>query len=167
MGGIDARYAIARLGLHARVASLTTVGTPHRGTPIADTSALWIGEWRHLRRMLSSFGANVDGLYDLTTQRMEEFNRVVEDASGVLYSSVVGSVTPDARPDNALLGPGYAYLHRIVGLNDGMVPAESQRWGQVVGEVQADHWEQIGWSRRFDAQSFYAVLAEHLGQWGM
>jgi triacylglycerol lipase len=36
MGGLDARYAISRLGLDARVASLTTIGTPHRGTPIAD-----------------------------------------------------------------------------------------------------------------------------------
>src|ERR1700753_133525 len=34
MGGIDARYAISCLGLSKRVASLTTVGTPHNGTPI-------------------------------------------------------------------------------------------------------------------------------------
>src|SRR6476661_2857726 len=36
MGGLDARYMIARLGMEGRVRSLTTVGTPHRGTAVAD-----------------------------------------------------------------------------------------------------------------------------------
>ena len=36
MGGLDARYMIASLGMEARVLSLTTVGTPHRGTAFAD-----------------------------------------------------------------------------------------------------------------------------------
>jgi triacylglycerol lipase len=35
-GGLDARYAIAALGYGDRVASLITVATPHRGTPLAD-----------------------------------------------------------------------------------------------------------------------------------
>lgn len=37
MGGLDARYyAISWLGLAERVASLTTIGIPHLGTPLAD-----------------------------------------------------------------------------------------------------------------------------------
>src|SRR6185436_14907353 len=72
MGGVDARYAISKLGLDSRVASLTTIGTPHRGTPLADAAAR-LGELRRLRWMLDSIGANVDGLYDLTTERMQEF----------------------------------------------------------------------------------------------
>jgi triacylglycerol lipase len=167
MGGLDARYAIAHLGLGPRVASLTTIGTPHHGTPLADTGALFIGEWTNVRRMLHSMGANVDGLYDLTTRRMEDFNRLVPNSAGVLYTSVVGAVTSLARPVNTLLYPGHAYLSRIVGPNDGMVPAQSQKWGDVIGEVDADHWEQIGWSRRFDALTFYAVVAEHLAAWGL
>src|SRR5229473_2491236 len=39
MGGLDARYAISRLGLRDRVASLVTIGTPHQGTPVADLGA--------------------------------------------------------------------------------------------------------------------------------
>jgi hypothetical protein len=98
---------------------------------------------------------------------MREFNRLVTDAAGVVYSSVVGVVTPAGRPINPLLVPGYAFLTRTVGANDGMVPVESQKWGQVVGEIEADHWEQIGWSRSFDACRFYAVLVEHLAEWGL
>ena len=36
MGGLDARYLISSLGYGDSVASLTTVATPHRGSPIAD-----------------------------------------------------------------------------------------------------------------------------------
>src|SRR5262245_41809375 len=36
MGGLDARYFISKLGGADRVLSLTTVGTPHRGSPFAD-----------------------------------------------------------------------------------------------------------------------------------
>ena len=35
-GGLDARYAITHLGLADRVASLTTINTPHRGCKFAD-----------------------------------------------------------------------------------------------------------------------------------
>lgn len=167
MGGLDARYAISRLGLGDRVASLTTVGTPHRGTPIADTGAQWLGEWRSVRRILDSCGANIDGLYDLTTERMAAFNGAVLDAPGVLYSSVIGAVERSATEINALLAPGYSYLRKTSGSNDGIVPADSQRWGQVIGHVDADHWEQIGWFGSFDAARFYAVLAEHLADWGL
>lgn len=166
MGGLDARYAIARLGLAERVASLTTIGTPHRGTPVADRSALLVGEWRRLRRALHALGANVDGLYDLTTERMEAFNRAVPDAPGVTYASVVGSVAAHRNDVHALLAPGHKYLARLAGPNDGLVPAESQRWGRVLGEVDADHWAQIGWSQDFDAGRFYAAIAGHLAELG-
>src|SRR5262245_66403718 len=36
LGGLEARYAISRLGLADRLLSLTTIGTPHRGAPQAD-----------------------------------------------------------------------------------------------------------------------------------
>lgn len=36
MGGLDARFLISRLGYAGRVASLSTISTPHHGSPIAD-----------------------------------------------------------------------------------------------------------------------------------
>jgi hypothetical protein len=107
-------------------------------------------------------GASLDGIYDLTTRRMAVFNEAVIDAPTVAYASVVGSVARGAGSVNALLLPGYTYLLKTVGPNDGMVPAASQRWGDVLGEVTADHWAQIGWSRGFDARGFYALLVEYL-----
>lgn len=36
MGGLDSRYVVAKLGYGDRVASVTTISTPHRGSPVAD-----------------------------------------------------------------------------------------------------------------------------------
>jgi hypothetical protein len=60
-----------------------------------------------------------------------------------------------------VLLPSYLWLGERSGSNDGLVPAESQRWGEVLREIDADHFAQIGWSRRFDAAGLYAeILAE-------
>lgn len=151
MGGLDARYAIAQLGLHERVAALVTVGTPHRGTPVADGSA-GVGGLMRLARTLRLLDADLAAVGDLTTRRMEEFNRRVRDVPGVLYLSYVGA--PQARTVNALLRASRRFLARRAGPNDGLVPVESQRWGTVLGEIDADHWAQIGWGG-FDAVGFY------------
>src|SRR6185369_6230360 len=81
MGGLDARFAIARLGLADRVASLTTVATPHRGTALADLGKGLVGG--RLGHALGRLGVPLDGLNDLTTVRTGDFNATVPDASGV------------------------------------------------------------------------------------
>ena len=49
MGGLDARYMITKLGMDSRVRSLTTIGTPHRGTAFADWGI------RHFGSVLTPF----------------------------------------------------------------------------------------------------------------
>lgn len=148
MGGLDARYAISRLGLGRRVASLVTVGTPHLGTPVADLALKGIP------------ASAVRALSDLTVSALERFNREVPDVEGVAYCSVAAH--SDLLATNPLLWPSHAYLSQKAGRNDGLVPASSQRWGTVIREVEADHWAQIGWSSRFDAVSLYADLIREL-----
>jgi triacylglycerol lipase len=167
MGGLDARYAISRFGLAGRVASLTTIGTPHRGTPLADAS-LVLRDLPLLQRALrSQLGLDLDALHDLTTAQMAEFNETVPDMHGVLYSSYIGCVRGGVRDVHTLLAPGFAFLKRRTGDNDGIVPATSQRWGDVVGEVRADHWAQIGWSQGLDVKTFYAAIARVLARAGL
>jgi triacylglycerol lipase len=167
MGGLDARYAISRFGLAGRVASLTTIGTPHRGTPLADAS-LVLRDLPLLQRALrSQLGLDLDALHDLTTAQMAEFNEAVPDMHGVRYSSYIGCVRGGVRDVHTLLAPGFAFLKRRTGDNDGIVPATSQRWGDVVGEVRADHWAQIGWSQGLDVKTFYAAIARVLARAGL
>lgn len=162
MGGVDARYAIAKEGVADRVASLTTIGTPHRGTPLADVGAQVLGESVGVPKMLRAVGIDVGALFELTPSRMAAFNREVPDAPDVAYASFIAAVRDGATRLNALLIPGYLFLRQRFGPNDGLVPADSQKWGEVLGEVEADHWAQIGWSRRFDAASFYEGLVREL-----
>jgi triacylglycerol lipase len=151
MGGLDARYAISKLGLSSRVASLITVGTPHRGTPIADLLGL------SAREMLG------EGLRDLTTERVARFNDSVPDAESVLYGSIVGAASSVSR----FLAPAYDYLLRTSGRNDGLVPASSQPWGRLLREVDADHLAQIGWARRVDFRALYAPLVTYIASVGL
>jgi triacylglycerol lipase len=159
MGGLDARYAIARLGLSGRVASLTTIGSPHRGTPLADLGVA-ASDRLGLRRLLDRLGIPLEALDDLTTAAAADFNRATPDAAGVAYASVVG-VAP-ARRTHPLLLPGHLVLRRAAGENDGIVPGASQRWGEVLFQIEADHWAQVGWSKHFDAAAFYDQLLREL-----
>ena len=154
MGGLDARYAIAHLGLKGRVASLVTIGTPHRGTKVA---ALPVS--RGIARLL-----RIDALGDLTPSALERFNREAPDSDGVAYCSVVAS--SDRAHTHPLLWPTHAYLSANGGANDGLVPAASQRWGTVLREVEADHWAQVGWSRHFDAIALYEQILRELAALG-
>jgi triacylglycerol lipase len=160
MGGLDARYAISRLGLAPKVAALVTVGTPHRGTPVADVGASLVGGGFGLKRALEVLGVDVGAFSNITTRRMAVFNEEVPDVRGVAYASYVATTRPTRL--NPLLLPGYLYMSDAHGPSDGMVPASSQRWGEVWGEVEADHWAQIGWSRGFDAPGFYAQVLREL-----
>jgi triacylglycerol lipase len=163
MGGLDARWALARLGLARKVVSLVTVGTPHRGTPLADLGAGLAG--RGVLGALRRAGLVGDGFHDLTTPRIEEFNRAAPDARGVHYASVVG--VPAGRRDvSPVLVPTFLWLGKRAA-NDGMVPAASQRWGEVLREIGADHFAQVGWSHRFDAPEFYAELLRELRARGL
>ncbi|MGD8859214.1 MAG: hypothetical protein PVI30_04325 [Myxococcales bacterium] len=116
------------------------------------------------RRIFGGLGVEIEGMTDLSTERMARFNMCVMDEPDVRYRSYLGFVPGDSRAVHRLLMPAFLYLCRVVGDNDGIVPAGSQRWGEVVGEVTADHWAQIGWSGGFDVRSFYARLAHELNR---
>ena len=167
MGGLDARYAISKLHVSRRVASLTTIGTPHRGTPVADAATNVLGEKLGIRRILSSVGLGLDVFYNVTTDHMAVFNRDVPNVRRVRYFSVTGEVGPGDNAVHSLLAASHDFLDKNAGLNDGLVPVESQRWGKVLDRIKAGHWAQIGWSSGLDAPAFYAKLLNELRSRGL
>lgn len=107
-GGLDARYAIAKLGYADHVASLTTIGTPHRGTPIGDTALgiLGSGKFDGLADAVFSFVAKTrsprelandtgvrDAFFWLSQRRANDPTYAMPDAPGVYYQSWAGLVT--------------------------------------------------------------------------
>jgi triacylglycerol lipase len=165
LGGLDARYALAHLGLARRVRSLVTVGTPHRGSPIADLVLRGPIGWAH--RMLRGLGLPVEAVEWLSTAALERFNREVPDVPGVRYACVVGGIHRAESSISVPLVPAHAYLRKVAGVNDGLVPVSSQYWGEILAEIEADHFAQIGWRvalrNTFDALGLYAFVVARLG----
>ena len=164
MGGLDARWAISRLGLGSKVSSLITLGTPHRGTPLADLGSGWASRLK----IVSAFdlvGVDVTAFSDLTTAGMASFNKAVPDSPAVDYISVVAK-TNRRSGLNPLLWASQAWLSEKSGPNDGVVPAASQKWGKILRTIQTDHWGMIGWSKQFDAAALYVELLKELRRRG-
>jgi triacylglycerol lipase len=141
-GGIDSRYLIYKHNFADKIASLTTVCTPHRGSEIADFIINQkIIHTKFTKSVLRIFGklygdANPD-LYDvnylLTTARMKEFNEKVIMDEKVFYQSLYTTMSK-ADDDLAFYYP-YSYIKKISGDNDGMVSEYSTSWGNNVSKI--------------------------------
>ncbi len=135
MGGLDSRYMIACLDMAPQVLTLTTLGTPHRGTSFADWG---INRFeRIVKPFLIMIGMPYQGFYDLTRASCETFNEKVLDAANVKYFSIGG------RHDGHLLHPEWLLPHSIVskheGENDGIVSVESAKHGEHFEVWDGDH----------------------------
>ena len=166
LGGLDARYALARLGLASKVRSLVTVGTPHRGTPLADLALG--GPIGIARKAIAVIGMPLHAVDWLSTAALARFNEEILDVTGVRYACVVGGIRAAGTPISLALAPAHAYLRRVAGPNDGLVPIASQYWGETLAEIEADHFEQVGWRvairGRFDALAMYAWVVARFGE---
>jgi triacylglycerol lipase len=166
MGGLDARFMVSQLDMAGRVASVTTVGTPHHGTYIADWFVEHFDARFPLLRGLERFGADIDGFRDVTRAACRSFNAAVPDAPGVRYLSysafqVAGKIPPILRRSHSLIA-------RIEGANDGLVSQASARWGEHRLTLRSDHLSLVGerGPEFFDHLAFYQRLADDLIRMG-
>jgi triacylglycerol lipase len=157
MGGLDARYLLHRDldGLAGRIASLSTIGTPHRGSPIADflvgpepdrrtvRRRLYCG----LRRVMGVLGLRSGAMDNLTSGYARRFNEAHPDTRGVPCHCYAG-----VGAEALLLRMTSAYI-RDVGQspeerdNDGLVTVASAAW-QPLAEPPwpTDHLGAVGHS---------------------
>jgi triacylglycerol lipase len=187
MGGLDARFAVSPANdenVADRVASVTTIGTPHRGSQVADvlTADNWLDRIRpflpQLVGPLQDLVQNVDlttgGIQDLTSHAAVEFNRLYADHPGVKYFSFVGSGRNGSRTTCKLLVPTQMIIRlRSTAANDGLVTVDSAKWGTVVADWPVDHADEIGHDldegvtampKAFDHRAAYRSLVTMLGQ---
>jgi triacylglycerol lipase len=141
MGGLDARWALKNVeGFASRVKTLVAIGTPHRGSPVADA----IQDAPALQGLLP-FHIDQKALKDLTTNNVEAPD--AEDPE-LKYLYVVGDVSqPHAHCSDA-----FRAIQKIVGLrtaNDGVVTvASATRGGTVTADLTwgVDHAGEVGWN---------------------
>jgi len=141
MGGLDARYAVARLGLAERVAAVVTVTCPHRGSPFADWVVQHLGQRLGGINLIRFLGLDLRAIRDLTTSRCAAFNKRVKDVPGIPYFSVSAAQQPDRMPIFAV--PSHRLIQEADGDNDGLVSVRSSTWGKHLGVWPADHWHTI------------------------
>ncbi len=183
-GGLDARHMLfndrTRGRLHERVASLTTISTPHEGSSFADWG---LDRFPELPAALRAVLVNVEGLRDLTTAVCRDFNKrpevqAFEDAcqTTIRFQTYAGrQPRPAVIP---LLQPAFEIVEAAEGENDGLVSVRSARWrdGYFKGFLEnADHlnelvhWDanQLVWGEAASAlrarvHAFYAAIAADL-----
>lgn len=143
-GGLDSRYLISRLGFEDRVISLTTIGTPHRGTPFADWGISRLA--RIMGPLLRWMRIPDRAFFELTLDSCRRFNELTPDVPDVRYQSVAGICEPD------WLTPAWRMASRIVGRaegpNDGVVSVTSATWGERTEVWTGDHLNLVNWPNR-------------------
>jgi len=162
-GGLDARLMVAGLRYHDRVASVTTIATPHHGVPLQIVDFL--------------------SIHDFSEDAAVTFNRAYPDHEDVRYWSwsarscaILDSEcqsASDGERINALLIASFNLL-RLHGDNDGVVTTESMIWGEHLGLLFADHFDQVGQiavrqrpDMPFDHRRFYVGEARRLAAEGL
>ncbi len=156
MGGLDTRQALAtNADFRRRIATLVTIGTPHRGSTVANVvvkaaAPLLLVVPGFLKSTLHD---NAGAIKELTTDFCAGFNertKTIEAIGDVRYIEVAG--------DKSKTNAGFSFFElaaRIGGLddeiNDGVV-AKSSALRDLQGHVHLDDWPvdhvgEIGWSR--------------------
>ena len=164
MGGLDARHMIVDHGMADKVASLTTISTPHLGTSFADLANRFL-----IRRLLKRLEGVVaqTGFRSLTIGACGKFNvraRHAEATNSVAYRAYFSS-QPRRRVFSPLQ-PSWRYIRRherrdaYAGANDGLVSVASQQWTPLLAPnggglakrvvqapfpVNVDHLNAVGW----------------------
>ncbi len=140
-GGLDARYLICEPGMAAKVASLTTICTPHRGSElISFLNKLPDGIYRYIasvfNRTFARIGDQEPDFYAATKQLSpeycHEFNMKYPDAPEVYYQSYA-SVMNRFSADSLLSIPHLLMRFSGAGKNDGLVSEASAKWGAYRG----------------------------------
>ena len=194
LGGLDARYLVGGLGEGERIASITTIGTPHRGTVVADLYAgavdlsLFDGILLDAvaEAMVSLIGLEGDELtamiVDMSTAAMADFNDEILDDPDVYYRSWAGRScsaldwTCQSETGGEVISSFFAATWSLIWLvegdNDGLVSLDSAAWGDYRGELPVDHLGEVGWEldllqADFDHVAFYLSEAEALAGEGL
>jgi triacylglycerol lipase len=154
MGGLDARHMLfndRNAGkIHRHIASLTTISTPHKGSPFADWGT---DNLPYVIPVAQKLGLDLTGLTDLRTDRCGEFNSNPEAVEfeqdceeTILFQTYAG------RSDfwsvfDALKLPFYI-IEKAEADNDGLVSVASAKWREKYfkGVLEnTDHLNELGW----------------------
>lgn len=188
-GGLDCRYALSTLDVGHKVASLTTISTPHHGSKTMDLlmkfpdflirfvgfcTDCWF-------RLLGDKKPNSYRVFrSFTTEAAEKFNEHNPDCDGVMYQSYA-FVMKNPLSDIFLWLPNLI-IDMIEGENDGLLTPEAVKWGNFRGVYRGNgrrgisHCDEVDMRRRplsktsgdgiSDMVDFYTEVVSELAENG-
>ena len=146
-GGIDARFAVKTLGLK-NISAIVTIGTPHRGTTLAD----WVIHQSSKKTVLYWL-VRVFGNYDLsqlpfvgemTASFMERQKDKFDVVPEVKYAAAQGVCLTHCYWALRLLDfVSGTHLQGGIDTGDGIIPAASQKFGEDLGSYDLDHLTEV------------------------
>ena len=178
-GGIDSRYFIWKHNAGDKIASLTTISTPHHGSELADLIFKQkIVHTKIVKKVLNIFGKlygdinpdlyNVN--YQLTTNQMKQFNETIGMDDKVYYQSLC--TTMKNSLDDLMFFYSHSYLKSVSGENDGVVSENSMKWGNNVSKIASgiSHAEILDYKKKkisgIDIPDIYLEIANDLNEKG-
>ncbi|MBR6208300.1 MAG: triacylglycerol lipase [Oscillospiraceae bacterium] len=159
-GGLEARMAASSLGMGGHIASITTIGTPHRGSKTIDRllkapdslfniAAFAVDNW------IGLIGDTKPDFYavcrDFSTSYAQRFNEENPDVPGVYYQSFAGVMKTPLSDIH--LSTANIIVKMIEGDNDGLVSVDSAKWGEsftlLTGRTNrgVSHYDEIDFRR--------------------
>jgi len=190
-GGLDARWLATHLDPEHEIQSITTIATPHRGSLTVDGLYGWFDLSLFGDEMIEALaslyadwvGASTDQelmeqLESMTTEGAALFNLETPDRTDVHYASWAGVTCGPldffciAERDGEVVFVGLTASQFMIsvleGDNDGLVSVSSAQWGEFLGELSADHLDEVGHlfgqTDGFDHLEFYLQEAERLAE---
>ncbi|MDR3634575.1 MAG: hypothetical protein P4L84_12280 [Isosphaeraceae bacterium] len=141
MGGLDARLLASDPAWHGRILSVTTIGTPHLGSSLAEFAKLRVGR---VYRLLEAFHIDHRGFLDVTPRASRAFNARVTVPASVPCFSIAGR--PSEQEVYWPLRRLHAVLSELEGPNDGLVSVDSAlAFGTALPDWPLDHLRQMNW----------------------
>jgi len=174
MGGLDIRYLTSCLDFKDRVASITTIGTPNRGSSLGDlaTGLLPDSAFTAVNKVLQYFDSDGGALKQVTREYCQgAFAQLAPNLPEVGYFSATSAIAEPVMLNSLpVFWLSHKILSRYEGENDGFVSVESAIWGNHICTYQGDHYAQIGQflgrSRGLDYMRFYEEIFTRLKQEG-
>ena len=154
-GGLEARCLISKLNMDGEIASLTTVGTPHRGSVsieripkfILKTVGFFMDIW--MRIMGDKHPDAYNAYLSFRADSAGKFNGENPDSPNVYYQSYAFVMRRDI-----ILWFTHLIINKIEGENDGLVSVKSAEWGDFKGVKRSNskrgisHCDEVDLRRR-------------------
>ena len=174
------------MGISDKIASLTTINTPHKGCLFADYLLKHIPEdiknkiANTYNSTLGKFGEKDADFLTAVSNLTDEYCNKLDSEMPMpqnLYCQSIGSVMLTAQGGKFPLNFSYRIAKHFDGINDGLVSEKSFRWSEnytllkPTGERGISHGDMIDLSREnidgFDVREFYVNLVYELKNKGL